>query len=148
MPSMMPAMIDSHGNPGTAGRVIGVETEIVLEVLVVVGVLTTVNVETEVLTTVAIDELVDVTDSVVAEDVELLSCEAVEVLSVLFCVVVACCCWMTGGLSGSRCMILDRLPPLTGRPTAQPSCGPVKKTDRSDIPGVVLSASIGVTSGV
>jgi hypothetical protein len=144
-------MIDSQGNPGIAGKVIGVETEAALEVLVV-GVLTTVIVETDVLTTVAIGELVDVTDSVEAEDVEVLSCEAevaLEVFSVLFCVVVACCCCSpTGGFSGSRCMIPDRLPPLTGRPAAQPSCGPVKKTDRNDMPGVVLPANMGGTRGV
>jgi hypothetical protein len=93
-PSMMPAMIDSHGNPGIAGNVIGVETVIVLEVLVVVGVLTTVIVETEVLTTVVIGELVVVTDAVETKDVEVLTCETVEeelkVVCVLFCVVVAC----------------------------------------------------------
>jgi len=87
-------MIDSQGNPGIAGKVSGVEIEIVLEVLVVVGVLTTVIVETEVLITVVIGELVVVTDAVEAEDVEVLTCETVEeelkVVCVLFCVAVAC----------------------------------------------------------
>jgi len=48
----MPVMIDSKGNPGTGGNVIGTVTEIELEVLkaVVVGELTTV-VTTEVMTT-------------------------------------------------------------------------------------------------
>jgi hypothetical protein len=48
----MPVMIDSNGNPGTGGSVIGIVTEIELDVLkaVVVGELTTV-VSTEVMTT-------------------------------------------------------------------------------------------------
>ena len=80
-------MMDSQGNPGIAGKVIGVEIEIILEVLVVAGVLTTVIVETDVLTTVVIGELVDVTDSVETEDVEVLSCETVEVELEVLCVV-------------------------------------------------------------
>jgi hypothetical protein len=43
-------MMDSHGNPGIAGNVIGVETATVLDVLEVEGVLTTVVVTTLVLT--------------------------------------------------------------------------------------------------
>ena len=48
----MPVMIDSKGNPGTGGTVMGIVTEIELDVLkaVVVGELTTV-VTTEVTTT-------------------------------------------------------------------------------------------------
>ena len=57
----MPAMMDSHGKPGTAGNTVGVETLIVLKVLVVVGVLTTVIVDTDALTTVVVNELVVVT---------------------------------------------------------------------------------------
>jgi hypothetical protein len=55
---MMPAIMDSHGKPGIAGNTIGVETEIVVELLVVEGVLTTVMVDTEVLTAVVVSELV------------------------------------------------------------------------------------------
>ena len=57
-------MMDSHGKPGIAGSVIGVETVLVL----LVGVLTTVRVETAVLTDVTVRELVVVTDSVEADD--------------------------------------------------------------------------------
>ena len=49
-------MMDSHGNPGTAGKAIGVETE-----ALDVEVLTTVMVDTEVLTEVTVRELVVVT---------------------------------------------------------------------------------------
>jgi hypothetical protein len=73
---MMPAIMDSHGKPGIAGSTIGVETEIVVELLVVVGVLTTVIVDNEVLTTVVVIELVVVTDSVAAE-VDVLTCELI-----------------------------------------------------------------------
>jgi hypothetical protein len=59
-------MIDSHGKPGIAGNAIGVETETVVEVLVV-GVLTTVSVDTEELTTVVVSEFVVVTEIVDAE---------------------------------------------------------------------------------
>jgi hypothetical protein len=71
---MMPTMMDSHEKPGIAGSTNGVETEIVVELLVVVGVLMTVIVDTEVLTTVVVRELVVVTDSVAAE-VDVLTCE-------------------------------------------------------------------------
>jgi hypothetical protein len=71
-PSMIPAIMDSHGKPGTAGRTIGVETEIVVELLVVVGVLTTVIVETDVLTTVVVSELVVIPDVVDAFETMLL----------------------------------------------------------------------------
>jgi len=54
MPSIRPAMIDSHGKPGIAGNTIGVETEIVVELLVVVGVLMTVIVDTAELTMVVV----------------------------------------------------------------------------------------------
>ena len=47
-------MIDSHGKPGIAGKTIGVETEIVVELLVVVGVLMTVIVDTAELTMVVV----------------------------------------------------------------------------------------------
>lgn len=53
-----------------------------------------------------------------------------------------------GGFNGSKWMMPDKLPPATGWPTAHPSCGPVKKTDRSDIPGVALPANIAGFSGV
>jgi hypothetical protein len=144
---MIPAMIDSQGNPGIAGKVSGVEIEIAVEVLVVVGVgvLTTVIVETDVLTTVVTGELVDVIDSVKAEDVEVevLSCETVEVvlevLSVVFCVVVACSP-TTGRLTGSRWKTPVKLPAIGApllvgcTPTAQPSVGFVVKTENKPRP--------------
>ena len=127
MPSTMPAMIDSHGKPGIAGRTMGVETEVVVTVLVP-GVLTTVIVDTAVLTTVADGELVAVTAveevslelvpepdpepdpvavalavDVVLEvelDVELELGVEVAVDDALE--VVACCCPTTGGTAGSR----------------------------------------------
>ena len=74
MPRITPAMIDSHGNPGIAGKARGVETELVLEVEVVEGVLIAVVVSTDVLTAV-VDELLVLALAVVLEDVaELLSC--------------------------------------------------------------------------
>jgi len=82
-PSIKPAIIDSHGKPGTAGRTIGVETDIVVELIEVVGVLTTVivdtdvdtDVDTEVLTTVVVSELVVVE----ALEIELTELELVNV---------------------------------------------------------------------
>ena len=101
--------MDSHGKPGTAGSTIGVETEIVVELLVVVGVLTTVIVETEtdVLTTVGGSELVLVTGIVEAlDDVELVTEPGVVVVAtgpdVEFELVVVTCWPTTGGVRGSR----------------------------------------------
>jgi hypothetical protein len=137
MPNIKPAKIDSHGNPGIAGKVSGVEIVAILDVLVV-GVLTTVNVETEVLITVLIDELVDVTDSV-DEDIEVLSCDTVEVVWVEFSVVVACCCCCptVGGTTGSRWKMPVRVctPVLGWAPTAQPSVGFVVNTEYKPKPG-------------
>lgn len=65
-PRIRPAIMDSHGKPGIAGRTIGVETELVAELSVVVGVLTTVTVDIDVLTMVLISELVVDTAGVVA----------------------------------------------------------------------------------
>lgn len=89
MPTIMPAMIDSHGKPGIGGNVIGVERELVLdsevdsEVDVVVGVLMTVLVTTDVLVAVW-DELVELVDELmmelVVEEVLLLTIE-VEVVA-------------------------------------------------------------------
>ena len=137
MARMKPTMMDSHGNPGIAGRTKGVE--VVLELLVVEAVLTTVIVETEVLT-IVIGELVVATDSV-GEDVEVVTSETDDVeprelctvvlctvlLCVVLCVVVAC--WpTTGGLTGSRWKIPDNgvVVPVTPAPTAKPSRGDVK----------------------
>lgn len=82
IPSKMPAMMDSHGKPGIAGSTIGVETDIVVELLVVVGVLTTVIVETDVLTKVVVGELA-VIDSVEELEVDVLTCEVLEVLALV-----------------------------------------------------------------
>jgi hypothetical protein len=75
MPRITPAMIDSNGNPGIGGKVIGVETELVVEVVagVVEGVLIAVVVSTDVLTPTVVDELE--VELLVLEDVAvLLSC--------------------------------------------------------------------------
>jgi hypothetical protein len=57
-PSIRPAIIDSHGKPGMAGSIIGVETELVAELTIIVGVLAIVRVDTDVLTTVLANGLV------------------------------------------------------------------------------------------
>jgi len=102
--------MDSHGKPGIAGNTIGVETEIVVELLVVVGVLTTVKVETEVLTTVVVSELVAVMGSVVLDVllVGVLLCEVEDVselelvLWLLVCVLVCGCTVFWNDPGGSR----------------------------------------------
>ena len=58
-PSIRPAIIDSQGKPGIAGTTMGVEIKLVAE-LTVVGVLPTVTVDTDVLTTVAMGLVVTV----------------------------------------------------------------------------------------
>lgn len=131
MPSMRPAIIDSHGNPGTAGKVIGVEYVLVL----LVGVLIMVSVDTEVVTDVTVRELVAVTGSVEAEeDDDVVTCDVpddeLDVLSVVVFDAVAC--WPTvGGIAGSRWKMPVRvLFPVSGcAPTAQPSVGLVVKTE-------------------
>jgi len=50
--------MDSHGKPGMAGNTIGVDVELVDVLVVVVGVLTTVTVDNDVLTTVVVNELI------------------------------------------------------------------------------------------
>ena len=98
-PIISPAIIDSHGKPGMAGRTIGVETAIVVEL--VVGVFTTVIVETDVLTTVVVMELVVVTDVVSGVDEVELATDDVLVAELDVEFVVACCP-TTGGVIGSR----------------------------------------------
>ena len=107
MPSMIPAIMDSHGKPGIAGSAIGVETETVVELLVIVGVLTTVIVDTEVLTTVVPSELVVVSDvEEPLDDVELVIEEDTVVVAIELEleaeVVLVACCPTTGGIAGSR----------------------------------------------
>ena len=82
MPSMMPTMIASHGKPEIAGNTIGVvvETGVEVELLVVVGVLTTVNVDTEVLTMVVMRGLV-VTNSAAVLEVDVPAWEDVDALT-------------------------------------------------------------------
>ena len=116
-PIMMPTIMDSHGKPGIAGSTIGVE--IVVELLVIVGVLTTVIVDTEVLTTVVAGELVVISDVeealddaalVIDEDSVIVAIEpelelALEVeleLELALEVVLVACCPTTGGTVGSR----------------------------------------------
>lgn len=79
MPIIMPAMIDSHGKPGIGGKVIGVETEIELEVdVAVVGVLMAAVVAE--LTPLVWDELVVLVTGI--EDVELVTLPALVALEV------------------------------------------------------------------
>jgi len=59
--------MDSHGKPGMAGSTIGVVTEFVDELVVVVGVLETVTVDTEVLTTAVVGVLVEIVADVALE---------------------------------------------------------------------------------
>jgi hypothetical protein len=112
---MIPAMMDSHWKPGIAGSTIGVVTEIVVELLVDVGVLTIVIVEIDVLTTVVVSEFVVVTGIVEAlDEVELVAIEELEVVLELVLelelelelelvlVLVVACCPTTGGIAGSR----------------------------------------------
>lgn len=71
MPRITPAMIDSHGNPGTGGKVIGVETVLIGKVEIVVeGVLIAEVVSTDVLTTAVVDELVEVELLVLINELE------------------------------------------------------------------------------
>jgi len=155
---MMPAIMDSQGKPGIAGNTIGVETELVTEVLVVVGVLATVIVDIEVLTIVVMDELVvddvmdelvvdDVMDELVVDDViavtgvgdveliELLTVETTVTVLVVGVDVVTCA--TTGGFRGSKWNIpaRDTGTLVIPAPTAQPSCGFVRETERSPRPG-------------
>jgi hypothetical protein len=57
-PRIRPEIMDSHGKPGIAGSTIGVVTELVDELIVVVGVLETVTVDTDVLTIAVVGELI------------------------------------------------------------------------------------------
>lgn len=77
IPRIMPAMIDSHGNPGIGGNAKGVETELEMEVDVVEGGLTTVVVIMEVLTAVGelLVELAEVTAVVEVPTAEVLDVE-------------------------------------------------------------------------
>jgi hypothetical protein len=135
-------MIDSHGKPGIAGITSGVETVLLLELVVVVGVLTSVNVDTEVLTIVVVRELVEVTGVEVVDDVEdteleLDAVDSVELELELVVVVVLACWPTTGGYRGSRWNIPANglVAPVMPAPTAQPSCGLVSETERSPKPG-------------
>ncbi len=133
-------MIDSHGKPGIGGNVIGVETELVLDVEVdsdvdvVVGVLMTVVVTTDVLATVW-DELVDeLMMELVVEEVLLLTTEVEVVTSVEVDVVVE-----GGGgggppPGGSRWRITAKFgngPDNTLLPTAKPLVPDRRKRDVS-----------------
>jgi hypothetical protein len=148
-------MIDSHGNPGIAGSTRGVVVEEdVVTVCVTTAVVLTRDVEIDVLISVvavlavvtASDELVEVTLELVELTVELVATDVIDVLPVVGDVVVAV--YTVGGLGGSKWIMPDKLPPATGRPTAQPSSGPVRKTDRRDMPGAGFPANIGGARGV
>jgi len=106
---MTPTIIDSHGNPGIAGITIGVDTEIVVELLVVVGMLVTVTVDSA--GVVDVVELIMATEVVDAlDDVELALYEVVvavvglelELELELVEFVEVACCPTTGGFWGSR----------------------------------------------
>lgn len=116
----------------------GVETELVDELTAVVGVLCTVIVDTDVLTTVVVTGLVtlvvegcvvtleDVALVLAVEDATLelvLDEDTVTVVGEDTVVVVAACCPATGGLSGSRWNIpaSGLITPDGPVPTAQPS---------------------------
>lgn len=104
MPTITPKIIDSHGKPGTAGITNGVETVLVLEVLVV-GVLVTVTVDgaevVDVVELVMASEVVDVLDDVeLSLDEVVVATVELELELVEF--VVVACCPTTGGFGGSR----------------------------------------------
>ncbi len=136
MPRIMPAMIDSNGKPGTGGNVNGTDTELEADVVaacvVVVGVLTTLVVTTDVLTivgepvalvaVVALVALV-VVDAVFVVPVEVLPPPLDEVLVVD--VVPPC---HIGGFGGSRWKIpaIGVEAPIGPAPTANPSVGEVR----------------------
>jgi hypothetical protein len=162
-PSIRPAIIDSHGKPGIAGSTIGVDTELVEELVVAVVVLATVKVDTAVLTTVVVTELIVVEGIVVAlddvtlelvidvdalvvtgDELEVVSATEVEVVPPLVTV---------GGTTGSRWKIPVRavvtvvavahdVPVLGCWPTAQPSVGLVVKTEYNAKPHETGSVSV------
>jgi hypothetical protein len=131
IPTMTPTIIDSHGKPGIAGSTIGVETEIVVELLVVVGMLVTVTVDSaadvEVVELVMASEVVDSLD----DDELALDEEVVAAVELELEFVVVACCPTTGGIAGSRWKMPVRVctPVLGCAPTAQPSVGFVVKTE-------------------
>jgi hypothetical protein len=136
-PRIIPAAIDSHGKPGTAGTTSGVvalddedavtvtiltEPEVLVELLVSSLV---VELDVWVVELVTWAELVDV-EPVVVELVEeevLLELVLLVVVTTIGTVVVAI--W-AGGFSGSRWNSPETSDPPTGVPTANPSSGPVR----------------------
>ena len=137
MPNMSPAMIDSHGKPGMAGRTIGVVNAVVAEVIVGV-VLATVTVDTDMLGTVVVKELAIVLDiatvdaAVVGVTLTLVVDTSgvvawVELVSAVpdAVVVTVACCPATGGLSGSKWNMPAKggvVVPEGPAPTDHPSC--------------------------
>jgi hypothetical protein len=140
-PKIRPASIDSHGKPGIAGSTMGVETELVDELIVVVGTVETVTVDTEVLTTTVVGELV-VTGTIVvllvALDSVVVAWDELEAVAVVEVTV-----WLlyVGGTTGSRWKMPARvLTPVAGSaPTAQPSVGFVVKTQNRPRPGPTVN---------
>jgi len=150
-PSIRPAIIDSHGKPGIAGSIIGVETELVVELTVVVGVLATVTVDTAVLTTVVANGLVAVIagsvddaalELVIDEDTIVVTGETLEVV-VSVEVEVVPPLLTVGGTIGSRWKMPLRpsVRVLGCAPTAQPSVGFVVKTENKPNP---LATDMGI----
>jgi hypothetical protein len=129
-------MMDSIGKPGTAGITRGVVVLLDDSVTVTVAA----DVELDVLLSVElVTSLLDVTtEDVLASDVlvELTVLETTLVLvelEVVLCVVVVVVPPPppppVGGFSGSRWKIPDSVPPVMGRPTANPSSGPLTYTE-------------------
>ena len=103
-PIIKPAIMDSHGKPGTAGSTRGVVAELVVELTV--GVAATVKVDTDMLTTVVVNGLVVMGMVVGLDDVALLVLDTVIVawveLGALVVVEVAAWPLNVGGTIGSR----------------------------------------------
>ncbi len=94
MPRIMPTMIDSNGKPGTGGNVIGTDTELEADVVAACVVVVTTDVLTivgEPVAVVALVALVEVTDTV--EEVL-----AAVLLEVLAAVVLGVVVTVTGGV--------------------------------------------------
>ena len=86
-----------------------------------------------------VDEVVDATGA----DVELLEPTVEYTVTVLGAAVEVVTCPTTGGVGGSKWNIPASgfVAPVTPAPTAQPSCGFVRETERKPRPGEVLPAT-------
>lgn len=143
-PMAIPAMIDSTGKPGTAGSTRGVVVELEDSVTVTVAAELVLALEvslTMVLSVVLVSTLVVVVDwtelvsveLVVLEVTMLVLLELVEALLDVEIVVVVVLPPppLVGGFRGSRWKMPANVPPVIGRPTANPSSGPLTCTEYS-----------------